>query len=157
MKKIILVACLLLSTQLIYAQENIPASGGNATGSGGSSSYSVGQLVYTTNTDTGGTVSQGVQQSFELFTLSNPELTTVNLTAVTYPNPTSDYVVLKITDSTLDNLSYKLIDVNGKAISNGIVTNGDTQINMQQLEMGMYILKVKQNNQELKIFKIIKK
>jgi hypothetical protein len=156
MKKIKLVACLLLGTHLIYAQENIPASGGNATGSGGTVSYSVGQLVYTTNTDTGGTVSQGVQQSFELLTLNNPELTTVNLTAVTYPNPTSDYVVLKITDSTLDNLSYKLIDVNGKAISNGSVTNGDTQINMQQLALGMYILKVNQNNQELKTFKIIK-
>jgi hypothetical protein len=157
MKKIKLVACLLLGTQLIYAQETIPASGGNATGSGGSSSYSVGQLVYTTNTDTGGTVSQGVQQSFELLTLSNPELTTVNVTAITYPNPTSDYVVLKITENALDNLSYNLIDINGKTISNGSVTNGDTQINMQQLEMGMYILKVNQNNQELKTFKIIKK
>ncbi|WP_257984528.1 T9SS type A sorting domain-containing protein [Psychroflexus sp. MES1-P1E] len=37
------------------------------------------------------------------------------------------------------------------------MTNGDTQINMQQLEMGMYIIKVSQNNQELKTFKIIKK
>ncbi|PKG44323.1 hypothetical protein CXF67_00230, partial [Psychroflexus sp. MES1-P1E] len=40
---------------------------------------------------------------------------------------------------------------------NGRITNGDTQINMQQLEMGMYIIKVSQNNQELKTFKIIKK
>ena len=141
----------------IQAQETIPVSGGEATGSGGSSSYSVGQLVYTTNTDTGGTVTQGVQQSFELFTLSNPELTTINLTAVTYPNPASDYIVLKITDSALDNLSYKLIDINGKAIANGSITNTDTQINMQSLALGMYILKVNQNNQELKTFKIIKK
>jgi len=157
MKKTVFAACMLCAVFTIQAQETIPVSGGEATGSGGSSSYSVGQLVYTTNTDTGGTVTQGVQQSFELFTLSNPELTTINLTAVTYPNPASDYIVLKITDSALDNLSYKLIDINGKAIANGSITNTDTQINMQSLALGMYILKVNQNKQELKTFKIIKK
>jgi hypothetical protein len=156
MKKITLVVCLLLATQLIYSQEAIPTSGGDATGSGGSSSYTVGQLVYTTNTGSG-TVIQGVQQPFEFQILSNPELTTVNLSAVIYPNPTSDYVVLKISDTTLDNLSYHLIDINGKVISNGSIINGDTQINMQQLAIGMYILRVNQNNQELKNFKIIKK
>ena len=71
MKTTTLVACLLFATHLIYSQETIPTSGGEATGSGGSSSYSVGQMVYTTNTS-GGTVTQGVQQSIELFTLSNP-------------------------------------------------------------------------------------
>jgi hypothetical protein len=156
MRKTALVVCLLFATQLIYSQEAIPTSGGEATGGGGSSSYSVGQLVYTTNTGSG-TVTQGVQQSVELFTLSNPELTTVNLSAITYPNPTSDYLTLKITDSALDNLSYKLIDINGKAIATGTITNADTQIAMQQLAIGMYICKVKQNNKELKTFKIIKK
>jgi hypothetical protein len=156
MKKTILAACLLCAVFTIQAQQTIPTSGGDATGSGGSSSYTVGQLVYTTNTGSG-TVIQGVQQSIELFTLSNPELTTVNLSAVIYPNPTSDYVMLKISDTALDNLSYNLIDINGKAISNGSFTNGDSQINMQQLPVGMYILKVSQSNQELKTFKIIKK
>jgi hypothetical protein len=156
MKKMTLVAGLLLATQLMYSQQTIPATGGDATGSGGSSSYTVGQLVYTTSTG-GGSVIQGVQQSIELFTLSNPELTTVNLSAVIYPNPTSDYVMLKISDTALYNLSYHLVDINGKAISNGSLTNGDTQINMQQLAVGMYILKVSQNSQELKTFKIIKK
>jgi len=156
MKVTVFTACMLCAVFTIQAQQTLPASGGEATGSGGSSSYSVGQLVYTTNTGSG-TVTQGVQQSIELFTLSNPELTTVNLTAVTYPNPTSDYITLKISDSALDNLSYKLIDVNGKVIANGSITNADTQISMQSLALGMYILKVNQNNQELKTFKIIKK
>jgi hypothetical protein len=156
MKKMTLVAGLLLATQLMYSQQTIPATGGDATGSGGSSSYTVGQLVYTTSTG-GGSVIQGVQQSIELFTLSNPQLSTVNLSAVIYPNPTSDYVMLKISDTALYNLSYHLVDINGKAISNGSLTNGDTQINMQQLAVGMYILKVSQNSQELKTFKIIKK
>ena len=157
MKVTVFTACMLCAVFTIQAQQTIPASGGQATGSGGTSSYSVGQLVYSTNVGSGGTLSQGVQQSIELYTLSNPVLTTVNLLAVTYPNPTSDYIVLKISDSALDNLSYKLIDVNGKAIANGTITDTDTEIEMQSLALGMYILKVNQNNQELKTFKIIKK
>jgi len=98
-----------------------------------------------------------VQQPFEFQTLSNPALTTVNLTAVTYPNPTADYVMLKISDSALDNLGYTLFDITGKAISNGLITNKDTQIAVQQLARGIYILKVNRHKQELKTFKIIKK
>ncbi len=156
MKNTTLVACLLFATHLIYAQQSMLASGGEATSSGGSSSYSVGQLVYSTNTG-GGTVSQGVQQSIELFTLNNTELTTVNLTAVTYPNPTTDYVVLALTDATLTNLSYELYDLQSRLVANGELTQANTQIDMQNTASGTYILKVNQNNHELKTFKIIKK
>jgi len=131
MKKTTLIACTLFATHLMYSQSTIPVSGGDASGSGGSSSYSVGQLMYVSSTGSGGTISQGVQQSFELITLSNPELTTVNLRAVTYPNPTSDYIILNISDSSLSNLSYNLYDVAGKLISNGAITNSETQIKMQ--------------------------
>jgi hypothetical protein len=157
LKKSIFLASVLFVTQLAQSQEAIPVSAGAAVGSGGSASYTVGQVFYTTYTTTAGSVSQGVQHSFEFQTLSNPALTTVKVTAVTYPNPTSDYVILKISDSALNNLSYTLFDVTGKAISNGIITNGDTQIAMQQLAIGIYILKVNRHNQELKTFKVIKK
>jgi hypothetical protein len=116
LKKTSLIVSVLLATQLVCSQEALPVSGGEATGSGGSVSYSVGQVFYTTHSVTTGSVSQGVQHSFEFQTLSNPALTTVKVTAVTYPNPTSDYVILKISDSALNNLSYTLFDVTGKAI-----------------------------------------
>jgi hypothetical protein len=157
LKKTFFLACVLLATQLVCSQEAIPVSAGEASGSGGSVSYTVGQVFYTTNTAATGSVSQGVQHPFDFQTLSNPELTTVKVTAVTYPNPTSDYVILKISDSALDNLSYTLFDVTGKAISNGTITNGDTQISMQQFAIGIYILKVNRHRQELKTIKIIKK
>ncbi|MFT7051098.1 MAG: hypothetical protein ACJAZK_001699 [Psychroserpens sp.] len=157
MIKTTLVACLLCATQLIYAQQTIPASGGEATGSGGTSSYSVGQLVYSTNTGSNGSIAQGVQQSIELFTLSNPELTALTLTAVTYPNPTSDYIVLALKNSNLTDLSYELYDLQGRIVSKGIIQQENTAIAMQKLVTGVYVLKVNQNNQALKSFKIIKK
>jgi hypothetical protein len=53
MKTTTLLACLLFATPVMYGQDAIPASGGAAIGSGGTSSYSVGQLVYTTTTGSG--------------------------------------------------------------------------------------------------------
>jgi hypothetical protein len=155
MIKTIFSACMLCAVLTIQAQDAIPVSGGEAAGSGGTVSYSVGQLMYTTNIGSG-TVSQGIQQSFEFQTLSNPELTTVNLTAVTYPNPTKDFIILKITDSALNNLRYTLFDVNGKAISSGSITESNTQVQLKHLSIGAYILKVSQQNQSLKTFKILK-
>ena len=44
------------------AQQATTATGGNASGSGGTVAYSVGQIVYTTNTGSTGSVAQGMQQ-----------------------------------------------------------------------------------------------
>jgi hypothetical protein len=156
LKKSIFLAGVLLATQLVHSQESIPVSAGEATGAGGSISYTVGQVFYTTYTASTGSVSQGVQQPFEFQTLSNPALTTVNLTAVTYPNPTKDFIILKITDSALHNLRYTLFDVNGKAIASGSLTEPSTQVQMKHLAIGAYILKVSQQNKSLKTFKILK-
>ena len=45
---------------IVQGQQTIPATGGNASGSGGSVSYSVGQILYSTFSGTNGTVVQGV-------------------------------------------------------------------------------------------------
>lgn len=149
-----LLAVLLCATQFIYSQETILVSGGEATGSNGSSSYTVGQVFYTTN----GSMAQGVQQAYEFQTLSNLTLTSLSLEAATYPNPTSDNIILKISEkSALKNLKYTLFDLNGKFIAQDLIISINTQINMRQVAIGIYLLKVSQNNKELKIFKIIKK
>ena len=140
----------------IHAQQTIPATGGDAIGSGGSVSYSIGQIVYSTHTGSNGSISQGVQQSFEIFTLSNVALSTVNLIATTYPNPTSDYVVLAISDDSFTDLSYALYDIQGKPIAKAAISSKDTQIDMHSLSAGTYLLNINQNNQKLKSFKIIK-
>ena len=156
MKKIPFLIFFLFTIQLSYAQETVPSSGGNASGSGGSASYTVGQVFYTNHTSSDGFVSQGVQHPFEFQTLSNPELTTVNLTAVTYPNPTIDYVVLKIIDTPLENLQYTLFDLNGKTIDSKPIRTSSTEINMKNVSTGMYLLKLTKKNKSLKTFKIIK-
>jgi hypothetical protein len=154
MIKKILLGLLFFASYVIHAQETIAVSGGEALGSGGKSSYTVGQAFYTTN----GSITQGVQQAYEFQTLSNLTLTSLSLKALMYPNPTSDYIVLKISEkSALKNLRYTLSDLNGKSIANENISSTNTLIKMQYLSIGMYLLKVSQNNKEIKTFKIIKK
>ena len=156
MKRTMQLACFLCATTSIYSQQTISASGGEATGDG-TVSYSVGQLVNNMNIGSNGTVTQGVQQTIEFIVLSNPELTALTLKAVTYPNPTTDYIVLALTNAALTDLSYMMFDVQGRIVTKGKVQKENTEIAMKNLATGVYILKVNQNNSELKTFKIIKK
>jgi hypothetical protein len=157
MKTTITFLFVLFSVYTIRAQDALVASGVEASGTGGSLSYSVGQGLYTTNTGSTGSLAQGVQQAFEIITLSNPELTSVTLFAVAYPNPTTDKVVLSLGNLDLTALSYVLYDLSGRLVLNALVQEFKTEIAMQNLPLGVYILKVNKNNTVLKTFKIIKK
>lgn len=141
----------------LQAQEAIPASGGDASGSGGSVSYSVGQLVYTNNQGTNGTITQGVQQSYEISVVSGlEEATSINLICSAYPNPTTDYLVLKVENYDIENLSYQLSDIDGKLLEILKPEGNETFIVMSNFVPAIYFLKVIQNNKELKTFKIVK-
>jgi hypothetical protein len=143
----------------VYAQETLLTSGGDATGAGGSSSYTVGQVVYTTATGTNGSVAQGVQQPYEISITAGVKETTINLEMNVYPNPTANYLQLKVDASTsLSNqqLSYQLIDLQGKVIENKKVVEAKTSINMEALPKSIYFLNVTRDNQTVKTFKVIK-
>jgi hypothetical protein len=159
-KKLELCAVLLLGLGLtgIYAQQAIPASGGNGSGGGGTVSYTIGQIVYSTNTGTNGSVAEGVQQPFEISVVTAvEEAKDITLEFVVYPNPATDFVVLKIGDYEPENLSYYLYDNGGKLIEKTKIQGRETNISMQALSPATYFLKVSEKNQVLKTFKIIKK
>jgi hypothetical protein len=140
----------------IRAQNAIPASGGNATGSG-TVSYSIGQFVYTTNTGTNGTVAQGVQQPFEISVITSIEQAKdITLVCAAYPNPASDFLTLKVENYDTESLSYKLFDSNGKLLESKKVSGHETIISMANLLSSLYFLKVLDNQKEIKSFKIIK-
>ena len=141
-----------------YSQQSVVVAGGKAEGSGGTSSYSIGQIVYTSLAGTDQYVVQGIQQPYEITTLGNEEFTTINLAMTAYPNPTIDVLNLVLTTDKLDNLSYNLFDINGKTVSkNSRITTSQTIVSMQGLNQGIYFLAVNSNNKKIKTFKIIKK
>ena len=154
-------ALLLLATWLIWAglaqaQESANASGGDATGIGGTVAYSIGQVVYTTNTGSTGSVAQGVQHAYEIFPVGIKE-TTLNITLSVFPNPTSDNLILQLNDYNNEKLSYQLYDIQGKLISDGQVTALQTQINTASLPSATYFINVvNQENKKVQTFQIIK-
>jgi len=159
MKKLKLSALLLLGFGLtgMHAQESIPASGGNALGSGGSVSYSVGQLVYTTTISADGSVAQGMQHAFEISTISGIEQGVgINLICSVYPNPTADFLTLKVENCKTENLTYKLYSISGKLLKSKKIESSETSIAMNNLDPTTYFLKVIDGIKELKTFKIIK-
>ncbi|MBM3917767.1 MAG: T9SS type A sorting domain-containing protein [Sphingomonadales bacterium] len=140
--KFIFVFTIGLSSPIIsLGQESVNTSGGDATGSGGSVAYSIGQVVYTTYFATDGSVAQGVQHAYEIFSSGTGE-TLLNVTLIAYPNPTSAHLTLLINDYNNEKLSYQILDVQGKQLSNGQVTAKHTQINTNGLPNATYFINV---------------
>jgi hypothetical protein len=158
-KRLKLSAVLLLGLGLtsLQAQESVNATGGNASGSGGSASYSIGQVVCQTHTGTSGSVAQGVQQPYEISVVTGlEEAKGITLTVSAYPNPTTDYLTLEVKEFELSNLNFQLYDMSGKLLQNEKIAGNQTSIVMTNLVPATYFIKVIQRNKVVKTFKIIK-
>ena len=153
-KKMTIITFLLLGIGVTNAQETVTTTGGEASGTGGTASYSVGQVVYTTATGTNGSVAQGVQQPYEISTTVGIKETSINLELSVYPNPTTDYLTLKVAD--FETLNFQLIDIQGRIIENKKVTASNTILKMEALPKAVYFLNVTKNNRIIKTFKIVK-
>ncbi|MHB1277650.1 MAG: T9SS type A sorting domain-containing protein [Bacteroidia bacterium] len=146
----------LLATAGLHAQETLPATGGNAMGAGGSSSYTVGQTVYTTNSGTNGSATQGVQQPYEISTSVGINRTEISLELVVYPNPTNNAIMLNIGNYNNEKLTYQLYDMQGKLLDSNQVVYCSTTIGLLDLPAGTYLLSLLDNFTLIKTFKIVK-
>ncbi len=139
----------------LQAQESINATGGNVSGNGGIVSYSIGQPFYSTHTSNNGFVVQGVQQPYEISeVIGIEELEEINLSV--YPNPTTDFLQLKVDKEQLKDLSFQLVDMNGKLLQVKKLIETDNQINMKSYISATYFLNIVKRNKPIKKFKIIK-
>jgi len=144
----------------LQAQVVIPSTGGNAIGSGGFVSYSIGQVFYTTNIGTDGSVAQGVQQPFEISTITGlKEAKDISLICSAFPNPVTTVVQLKVDDSidlSIQSMYYQLFDIQGKLIETKKLEAYLTNIVISSLISATYFLRIVQGNKEVKTFKITK-
>ncbi|HOF20980.1 MAG TPA: T9SS type A sorting domain-containing protein [Bacteroidales bacterium] len=148
----------LFSISYLQGQQAVVTSGGIATGTTGSVSYTVGQIAYQTFTGTGGTLQQGVQQPWEVSTpVAVAETEDISLLMNVYPNPTSG--AFKLIVGTLENrnLRFRLYDMNGLLLQDKKIDSEETEIFLQDLSSSMYFLKIINNASEIKVFKIVKK
>lgn len=155
--KLSILLLLVLGLTGLHAQESVNTTGGNASGSGGTLSCSVGQIAYQTHTGTSGSVAEGVQQPYEISIVTEiEEAKGINLSVTAYPNPTSDYLQLNIESEKLIDLSYQLYDMSSKLLQIEKITGNRTSIVTSNLVPATYFIKVIQGNKDVKTFKIIK-
>ena len=146
------------------AQEAIVAAGGDASGSGGAVSYSVGQLTYTTHSGSDGSVNQRIQQVYKIIVESGlDQAGDITLACTAYPNPATDYLILKVNDplqagyaGPQQDLSFQFYGINGNIIEKKKITATNTTIPLNELAPGSYFLKIISNKKSIKTFKIIK-
>jgi hypothetical protein len=156
--KISIVILLAIKLTELHAQESFNVAGGDASGSCGAISYSIGQLVYNIHTGINGSIAEGVQQPIEISIVTATENTEdVNLFISIYPNPSTDYLILEINDTQREGLDFQLYDANGKILLNSKIKGNQTNICMGNYIPATYFLKLVEGQKILKTFKIIKK
>jgi hypothetical protein len=166
-KKVKLTAFLLLIFGLaeLHAQTTLTTSGSNASGGGGSASYSVGQVVYSTFSGSNGSVSQGVQQPFEISVLTGmDDYKAISLVCSAFPNPTTDFLTLRIAGEPNAQYVARLYDIGGQLLVSKNIAGIESSIPMKMYAPSTYFLKIFSaksestlSSTEIKSFKIIKK
>jgi hypothetical protein len=143
---------------LLRGQETIPATGGNGSGSGGTVSYTIGQVTYNTFSGTNGSVAQGVQQPYEISVVTAVENTEgITLEYIVYPNPTSGLIKLILKPFDCENWRFRLYDLNSIILQDKKIENEEIEISLKNLSASTYFLKILNNNREVKVFKIVKR
>ena len=139
------------------AQQALSTAGGEVAGTGGTASFTIGQIDYITLTSNSGTIMQGVQQPFEILVITGTESDNkITLECTVYPNPASDFLTLKIPLDYLESPGYQLLDINGRLLKVRLIEKTETIISLQDFPPASYFLKVVDKNKEIKTFQIIK-
>jgi len=135
------------------AQEAIPATGGEATGSGGTVSFTIGQVVYTTNVGVSHSEGQGVQQPYEISVITELGEAPDGIDLSVFPNPATEFLSLKQEGTYAENLTYELSDVHGRILKSGSLAGSNTSIQMADFPPSIYFLQVKRIQKNIKRFK----
>lgn len=145
-----------------HAQGTVVSTGSDLSGTGGSVSYTLGQTTYSNNSGTGGSELQGVQQPYEIFTITGiKENDLIRLNYSISPNPVTDALTLKVEKSPFKDMSFQLFDLEGHLVAKENLSGDITTIYMNNYLPSTYFLRVLETREngsikQLKTFKIIK-
>lgn len=150
--------CIILSVfsiSILHAQAVVLAAGLDASAANGFVSYSVGQTTYLEKGT--GQVLEGVQQPYEIITLTTFENSSELTGILLYPNPFIDYLYLDFTSNNFKGSEYQLFDAQGKLVKKDKISQSKSELNFSSIPSAMYIIRITQNGENIKTFKIIKK
>jgi len=142
----------------LYSQASINSAGGSNSSGNGIIHYSIGQVFYNIHSGTGGYVSEGVQQAYEISIVNNipDNQEHLNISFMLKPNPINDYLILSFEGDCDDELNYKVINLLGETLLSNKLDGFETIIQMSNLAPATYFIEVYSNKNTHKIFKIVK-
>jgi len=155
MTKLLNCLLLFLIASAANAQQGNVVSGADAVGNAGSVTYTIGQVAYINAGNAAGSVTQGVQQPFEIAVVGINDFAGTNLSVIVYPNPTASSLNLSVEPLDAQKLYYHLFDVLGKEISSQKITQALTNIDISGVANATYFLEVSDSDSVLKTFQII--
>ncbi|WP_343748269.1 T9SS type A sorting domain-containing protein [Fluviicola sp.] len=139
----------------LQAQEAVLSSGSDAFGNGGSASYSVGQIDFHVN-GSNNEVIEGVQQPYEIFSLSVGNFDDLGNNISLYPNPVDNLLFVDVDSELPNNVSFVLYDTQGNQLNTGVFDQNNKEFNLSALPASVYFLDILVTNKRCKSFKIIK-
>jgi hypothetical protein len=117
--------------------------------------WSIGELATETYTGSQNTLTQGFHQGTYIVT-SIDENPLLEFTITAFPNPTSDFISLKVESSKVESLQYTITDLSGRVLQTNKLLENNQQISFLNYAVGTYFITVQQNSKLVKSFKIIK-
>lgn len=117
----------------VMVQQVAVTTRGDTIDIGGSVVYTVGQVAYTTVAGVKGSVVQGVQKSYEVSIVLGDDHNEINLGLLAYPNPTTDYLTLKVESLVASILHFQMYNIIGELIGNGKINSTSQMISMDSL------------------------
>ena len=154
-KFLIVSAFMALISVFANAQQVISSSGSTLKNSAGSLSFTLGELVIDTKNTGVVILTQGFHQT-KLIITAISDLPEQRFSISAFPNPTNDYVNLKIEKGDIHDIEFILFDMQGKVLSNQKIENSNTEIQFSGYNSGNYLMKVLQKGKQIQTFKIIK-
>jgi hypothetical protein len=154
MKKVIITAFSLLVINLCTAQTSLNAGGGDFENGVVTLSYSIGQVFYETDV-----INEGVQLPYNILEVSRIEdLDGIFLNIIAYPNPTRDFLELRIENEGFDfkTAKYNITDIKGNTVKTGTVNTELSRISVEELPKGTYLMEILDRSKSIKVFKVIK-
>lgn len=155
MKKTLLVFSVVLGAYTsLCAQQNTVSAGDSFSEPGGSASISIGQIDYVSS-GTSTTVSEGVQQTFDIKQNGTSIASEQGVYFNVFPNPTQDWIHIHVADLK-ETYSLSLFDANGRKLIQEQALLENHTISMAQMASGMYIVQIYDQKKPIHSIQIIK-
>ena len=116
--------------------------------------WSIGESITASYTGNNKTITQGLHQGN--LTVTSAFDLAMDVEILVYPNPTTDLITMQLGVENTDELAYTVSDINGKHVLQGKIGNKTQMLNLGSVVSDFYFLSIKQENQIIKSFKIIK-